>query len=210
MPRSYTILQSQHPYYIKVRSRHPNWYGLSQSQVWDILSDQLYFARHAFNIKIYQFVLMKDHFDMIISTPDNNISSAMAYFLREATRELQRKTGRINYIFHGKHIRTIISSQQHYKNIYKYLYTKPLRAGSCSSVESYPFSTLNGLLGKSRLLIPVEADEILFSEVDRILEWLNRPTLVKHEIQIARALRRSTFALPRVNKKPCELETILY
>jgi len=39
--------------------------------------------------------------------------------------------------------------------------------------EEYPYSTLNGLLGKRTLLIPIIEDTKLFSGVEQTLNWLN-------------------------------------
>jgi hypothetical protein len=89
----------------------------------------------------------------------------------------------------------------HFTTVYKYIYRNPVEAGLCQYVEEYPWSTLNGLLGFSKLHIPVEEDTFLFDAgVTPILEWLNTAPLPGHRVAVQKAIRRSCFALPKHNK----------
>ncbi len=72
------------------------------SEVWRIFESQLYFCKHAFNLKIYSFVLMSNHYHLILSAPDCNLSEAMQYFIREVSRELNRCGNRINRTFSSR------------------------------------------------------------------------------------------------------------
>ncbi len=201
MPRKPHIESSIFPFSISVRCINKDWFDLPAEDVWDILSDQLYFCRHAFNLRIHSFVLMGNHFHILLSTPDANLSNAMAYFLRESSREISRRTGRINRTFSDRFSRTLIADQNHLNTAYKYIYRNPVKAGRSLKVESYPFSTLSGLLGLTPLRIPLEADNILFghNNLENVLVWLNTdPTEHDYEL-VRRALKKKVFKFP---KKP--------
>ncbi len=59
-------------------------------------------------------------------------------------------------------------------NVYKYLYRNPVEAGLCKRVQDYKYSTLYGIMGESRLIIPIEEDSIMsLEELNEILIWLN-------------------------------------
>jgi putative transposase len=210
MSRPKMILQSEFPYSVASRSRNRDWYDLPLEEVWQLMTEYLYLCKHAFNLQIHQFVLMSNHYHLVVTTPDSNLPDAMAYFNKATSEEIQRLTGRRNQIYGSRYYRTIISKAHYFLNTYKYIYRNPVQARVCDTVESYPFSTLYGLLGKSNLLVPLLVDTTLFSDPAGTLAWLNRTTNPIHDIEMSRALRRSEFCLPSFRKKPSELETILY
>jgi putative transposase len=166
-------------------------------QVWEIMSQQLYFIRIAYEVDILAFVLMSNHFHMLIRTPHANLSLAMARFMRETSRGITKAAHRINQTWGNRHFRCIIESNHYYLHSYKYIYRNPVTAGMCDRVEDYPFSTLSGLLGAQRLLIPVAEDLTLFSDVEGTLQWLNRKPEEKHWETVRRALRKERFKLPK-------------
>ena len=82
----------------------------------------------------------------------------------------------------------------------------PVRAGLCRRAEEYKYSTLYGLLGQGRILIPVEEDTLLFPDVENTLVWINRPTSEKNWAAVRTALRRREFQLssdPDTKKESC-------
>lgn len=171
------------------------------------MEDQLYFVHHAFHVRIHAFVLMNNHFHLIISTPHANLSEAMAWFMRETSRSITRESNRINQTYGGRHFRNVISTTHYYLNAYKYLYYNPVRAGLCGNPLDYPYSTLPGLLGHQRLTIPVYEDSTLFSDIDGTLAWLNRKPKEEDWIAVRRALHRRSFGFPSSNSRRHKLET---
>lgn len=83
-----------------------------------------------------------------------------------------------------------------------------MRAGACEYTQDYPFSTLHGLLGPGRLLIPVESDDTLMLDVESTLEWLNRPPIDHQWDCVRNALRKTHFKLAKYenSKAPNWLE----
>ncbi len=165
--------------------------------MWRIFSEQLYFVSHAFNWRILSFVLMDNHYHMLVRTPDANLAEGMNFFQSNTSREIGREAGRINRIFGGPYGGSIVNSYPYYLNAYKYVYRNPVEPGLSSKVENYPYSTLRGLLGLSHLLIPIEEDTTLFSDVEGILAWLNNP-FPSTELRdaIGRAFKRPEFKIP--------------
>jgi hypothetical protein len=127
--------------------------------------------------------------------------------MTETSRELVKYSSRINQTYGGRHFRTVIGSNNYFLHVYKYVYLNPVKAGLASRAEEYPFSTLHGLLGQSRLVIPVEEDLTLFSDVEGTLDWINQPPSENNWETIRKTLRRKEFILPKQNRKVHELET---
>lgn len=181
-------------------------------EVWEVYSEQLFFAHHAFGLKIHSFVLMNNHFHLLATSPRANLSETMCYFMRETSRELGRLSKRINQIYGRPYFGSSLTSNHYFLNAYKYVYRNPVEAGLADCVESYPFSTLRALLGAQHTMIPVQEDTLLFSDVESQLRWLNTPyPNAKMRESIRKALQRREFRFPRTTKgKPHPLETHLY
>lgn len=78
-------------------------------------------------------------------------------------------------------------------NAYKYNYFNPVKAGVVERCENYRFSTLRGLLGYEKLLVPVVEDTLLIPDVEGTLDWLNRHPPKNHLDAIKSALRKAEF-----------------
>lgn len=97
MPRSKAILQSDYPYSITARCINREWFNISMNRVWDIFCDELTHVNQVYNMNIHSFVLMSNHFHLITSTPEANMSQAMQQFMHRSSRALTKEGNRINH-----------------------------------------------------------------------------------------------------------------
>jgi putative transposase len=174
--------------------------------VWQIMSEQLFFVHHAFKFKIHAFVLMSNHYHLIVSTPLANLPNGMAWFNRETSRSLTRAGNRINLTYGARHFRAVLSSHHYFLNAYKYLYYNPVHAKVCTNVLEYPFSTLQGLLGKKPVAFPIQEDTTLFGDLEGALAWLNRVPLEDNWEAVRKALKKKEFKLAKKDSRPHPLE----
>jgi putative transposase len=196
-------------YHVTSRCINREWF-VSMEEAWKIFEDYCYFLHRGFNIEILSFVLMSNHYHMILRAPEGNLSEAMRYFNREVSRRLTKDSGRINQTFGTRFHRSRINSYHHTLNVYKYIYTNPVRAGICDRVEEYRYSTLSGLLGLNKLVIPIVADQILFEDsLNNNLDWLNKPMCPKYIEYVRRGLTHKEFNVALVNRRPNPLENDL-
>ncbi len=213
MPRKRVPPNPDFPYHVTARCINREWFRIELPEVWSLMTDYLYLTSHLFSLEIQSFVLMSNHFHLVVRTPQANLSTAMNYFMRETSREITRKSGRINQTYGSRFHRSLITSHHYYMNVYKYVYRNPVRAGLCARVEDYPFSTLHGLLGQRKMLIPMVEDTLLFNPSldERHMKWLNTKSLSSHEEEIRKGLKRAVFSLVagKNSGRPSELETRL-
>ncbi|WP_416220941.1 transposase [Bdellovibrio sp. SKB1291214] len=116
---------------------------------------------------------MSNHFHLIASTPDANVSKCMQQFMYRVSRRLTRAGNRINQTFAGRHYKCILQHHNYYLNAYKYNYRNPVTAGICEKVEEYPYSSLRMKLGLSPQVIPLCEDSTFISDRVGTLRWLN-------------------------------------
>ncbi|MGE0634642.1 MAG: transposase [Pseudobdellovibrionaceae bacterium] len=211
MPRKKTILNVEFPSHISARCVNKEWFHIPLPQVWTIMSDYLFFIHHAYEIRIFSFVLMRNHFHMIASNPKGNMSQAMNYFMRETSKRIGEGSGRINQVYGGPYHKTRIDSNHYFQTAYKYVYRNPVEAGLTKAPENYPYSTLYGILGKGALEIPVVEDTFLFDNPSNHISWLNRKYSEEDRASIQEALRRAVFRFPkdRTTRRPHRLENHL-
>ncbi|MCB0340724.1 MAG: transposase [Bdellovibrionales bacterium] len=197
MPRKPFINSSEFPFHITARCINKEWFHLPMPAVWTVMENYLYFIHHEYKIILHAFVLMTNHFHLIATAPEANISEAMNYFMRETSRNLTEASGRINQTYGSRFFRTLIESEHYYQHAYKYVYRNPVEAGLTNKVEDYPYSTLHGLMGRSHTLIPTTYDDTLFSDLEATLNWLNQPPQRDDLSAVQSALRKRVFKLPR-------------
>ncbi len=190
MGRQPLIRTSNFPYHVTVRSNNRDWFYLPIDHVWSIFNAYLFKTQEQFNVEIHAFVLMSNHIHLLLTTPGANLDVAMKYFLRESCRSVNRTAGRINHLFGGPYKWSLIGDPVYYRHAYKYVYRNPVKAGVCSRIENYPFSTR----GKGPTLVimtPSRFDAAL--PESRLLEWLNVGYSKEEDDCVRRALRRREF-----------------
>jgi putative transposase len=174
MPRAKAILQSDFPYNITARCINKEWFNIEMPQVWRIFCEELNKTALDHKLLIHSFVLMNNHFHLIASTPEANISQCMQQFMVRSSRRLTRAGNRINETFAGRHFKCILNHPNYYLNAYKYNYRNPVDAGICERAEQYPFSSLQFVLGLSPRLFPMAEDTTFISDPYGTLEWLKK------------------------------------
>jgi putative transposase len=200
------------PYHLSARCLNKEWFHTSRAAVWKVMEEQLYLLHHGFGFQIWSFVLMSNHFHLMVTAPSDNLGEGMNYFMRETSRRIGFLSNRINHIYGARFHRSLIDSDWAFHHVYKYIYRNPVEAALCQRVEEYPYSTLHGLIGLSHLIVPVAADRILFRDFDQTLRWLNTRPLASHREVMRRGLHKRRFRLakdPRT-RGPHRLETELY
>ncbi len=213
MPRKNHTPSSEYPYHVTARCLNKEWFGASKSEIWSILTNNLYTVRHSYEVRILAFVLMDNHFHLLVQTPKANLSAAMNYFMRETSRSIGRITGRINHIYGSRYFRSLITNPHYYLHAYKYVYRNPVEVGLCANVEDYPYSSLHALLGQSHTIMPIEEDSTLFAGASHLtLAWLNTKPDPNTYQDVKNALRRNEFSLSKSvqRNKPNKLENELY
>lgn len=208
MGRKIFINHTDLPYHVTARCINHDWFSIDMQNVWEIMTRHLYFTHLAFNLRIHAFLLMGNHYHLIVTSPQQNLSAAMRYFMRETSRELTFYSCRINQTYGSRFHRSLLNSPLYYLHAYKYLYRNPVTAGICSKVEDYPYSTLQALLGNEKVEVPVLDDwnwGTLF-ERDETLQWLNTAPPKENLEQIRKALRKSIFKLSKRESRRSSLE----
>ncbi|MCM2352988.1 MAG: transposase [Pseudobdellovibrio sp.] len=143
MARKLLIRTSQSPYHITGRSNNKEFFYVDLETLWEIFLQAMESAENLFSCDFHAFVLMSNHYHLLISTPLSNIDKVMEHIQREVAKKANRKSARINHFFGGPYKWSLIYEEPYYWNAVKYIFRNPVRAGLCSDVLEYKYSSLN-------------------------------------------------------------------
>ncbi|RYF34753.1 MAG: hypothetical protein EOO38_29320 [Cytophagaceae bacterium] len=201
MPKRRPIYTPETIYHISARCINKEWFEIPMTAVWSIMSAYLFFIHHAFGCRIFAFVLMGNHFHLLISSPNAKLGPVMNYFMRETSRCIGFEAGRINQVYGAPYDATAITTDEHFADAYKYVYQNPLRAGIANDVLNYEWSTLPAVLGFTKSCIPLEADDRLVVDTAAALQWLNEVYKADDYQRVRKALKRPVFGYSKIKRK---------
>ena len=143
MPRKRIIRCSNRPYHITSRSNNKDWFSIGLEKIWPkflwLISDGI----SEFKISPHCFVLMSNHYHLLLTTPLENVDTFMQFFNHRLSLFIGGQSQRINRIFGGRYKSSLIKDDSHYLQVYKYVYQNPVRAILCEKIENYPFSSFH-------------------------------------------------------------------
>ncbi len=195
MPRKPTVRSNEHYYHLTGRANNKEHFYLPTEEVWEIMLKKLKKLQKENDLRISAFVLMSNHFHLLALTPREPIDRIMYFFMKEVTREMQKRTGRINKIFGGRYKGCLIDNPKYLLNVYKYIYRNPIAARVTERAEQYPFSTFAFQIEDRAL--PISLDQIMPMNIAVSslveLEWVNS-TFEDMEVESLKwGLTRSRF-----------------
>lgn len=194
MPRQLLVKSETHPYHITSRCNNKEFFPLPLSEVWEIMLAQLKRCHVEHSMGIHAFVLMGNHFHLLCHTPKANIDECMHSFLRMVSIIVNRRASSVNHLWGGRYRWSLIDSQRHYYQVYRYIFQNPIRAGIANRVENYPYSTL-----RKDLPFPLHSNvSMSFCGEEGELLWLNEKYDNEDVALIKSGLRKYQFDL---NKK---------
>ena len=191
MPRKNLIRTSEFPYHVTSRCHNQDWFQIPLNEVWELSGRAFKEAHKMFPIKLISYVLMNNHYHMIIKTPGANLDLFMREFNRRLTLKIQYRGKIINQVFGGRYKWCLISVNNYFVNCYRYVYQNPVRAGIVQKCEEYPFSTLQNVIKNKEFAIPI-CDHYGFKD-EWGLQWINETVPDQEREILINGLKRSEF-----------------
>jgi REP element-mobilizing transposase RayT len=213
MPRKNLIRSKIHPYHVTVRCNNREIFHCDLDFVWKIFNQEFVKILENYHPRIHAFVLMPNHFHLLISTPDQDLGVIMQNLISPITKILNFKASRSGRVFGARYHWSLIDSENYYDCALKYIYRNPIKAGLCKTALEYPFSTYRSHFGHEKLPFSIEPafefkSIIPNEQKDDFNNWINQPFSSEHEKAIKFAFGKSTFSPPRNlnSKKRIKLE----
>jgi putative transposase len=94
-----------------------------------------------FKINIYAYVLMSNHYHLLLQTHEKNLSRAMQWFGTTYTRHYNLRNRQSGHVFQGRFKSIIVENETYLLRLSCYIHRNPLRAGIVGRLASYAWSS---------------------------------------------------------------------
>lgn len=178
MPRKPLLRSDTSPYHVINRANNKEPFPLPMKTLWHIFVETLAATKNKYPFDLHCFVLMNNHYHLLIQTPHSNLDQIMHDFNMKLSHKIATASGRINRIFGARYKWSLIMNQKYYLSVYKYIYQNPLRAHIASRVEHYPYSSLNPGL-KKFALFDCRSQSYLIRDLNLTIEEKERLSIQK-------------------------------
>ena len=144
---------------------------------WVMIQTKIEKIKWSYQIDLHALVMMDSHLHILISSHQQKEN----FFTDHLRNELKIDQNQESYS-------EPISNHAQYLNTYKYIYRNPVEAGLCQSVETYEFSSLHFIMGRSIPYCQVTDQLGLVQNPFHLLNWLN--TSKNYKISQLKSLRQ--------------------
>ncbi len=112
-------------------------------------------STRTYNIKLYCFVLMKNHFHLLVETPLGNLSEFMRHFNITYTSHYNRRHNRVGHLYQGRYKSILVEKDSYLTMVSRYIHLNPVRTTEIKTLRpdqqlqhlwSYSWSSLPGYL----------------------------------------------------------------
>ena len=114
-------------------------------------------SSNIYAIKIYSYLLMSNHFHLLIDTPLGNLSEFMRHFNITYTSHFNRRYKRAGHLYQGRYKSILVDKDAYLSVLSRYIHLNPVRLKNMKAktekekvhyLKSYRWSSLTGYINK--------------------------------------------------------------
>lgn len=127
-------------------------------------------SQEIYQVKLYAWVLMENHFHLLLETPLGNLDQFMRRFNISYTGYFNRKYQRAGHLYQGRYKSILVEKESYLSELSRYIHLNPIRVQGMDSktpaekmkfLISYRWSTLGGYLEQKKKVAGVDYALIL-------------------------------------------------
>lgn len=100
-----------------------------------------------YDILVHSYVLMDNHYHMILETPRANLLKVMHGINSGYTGYFNRKYSRSGHLFQGRYKAILVDKENYLLELSRYVHLNPVRANMVEKPEDYKWSSYMGFIG---------------------------------------------------------------
>jgi REP element-mobilizing transposase RayT len=125
-------------------------------------------AKEKYGFLLNAYVLMTNHYHLVVETPEKNLSRIMHYLNGSYTTYTNIKRKRSGHLFQGRYKAIVVDKDSYFLELSRYLHLNPVRAKMVQKPEEYPYSSYTSLItGKPESIVDVGAILGMFSKSEK-------------------------------------------
>jgi len=150
-------------------------------------------GRQRFNLQIFAFCLMGNHFHLFLRTADANLSKAMQWLNGSYSGYFNWRHQRVGHLLQGRYKAVLVVEETHYLHLSMYLHLNPVRAGIVEDPDEYQWSSC-----------------LDYTRPAPRFGWLMRDEILSHygQSKTSRARRYRLECLALLNREPAFVEQL--
>jgi REP-associated tyrosine transposase len=117
-------------------------------------------ARDKYRFILHAYVIMGNHYHLVIETPEGNLSRIMHYINSSYTTYTNVKRKRNGHLFQGRYKAIIVDKDSYLLEVSRYLHLNPVRANMAQHPEEYQYSSYRSYISSGPTAV-VSTDTIL-------------------------------------------------
>jgi putative transposase len=101
-----------------------------------------------YEIIVYCYVLMNNHYHLLIETPQANLSRMMRDLNGHYTIYFNLRHGRAGHLFQGRYKAILVDKDNYLLELSRYIHLNPVRVKALSKPEQYSYSSMQYYIGR--------------------------------------------------------------
>jgi REP element-mobilizing transposase RayT len=98
---------------------------------------------------IHIYCLMSNHYHILLSTPEGNLSQIMLHINGGYTTYFNKRHKRAGHLFQGRYRAILVDADSYAGELSRYIHLNPVRAGIIGQAEKYLWSSYAAFIGKA-------------------------------------------------------------
>src|SRR6185369_14384072 len=98
-------------------------------------------------ILCHGWVLMDNHYHLLVETPSGNLSTAMKHLNGIYTQKFNRRHDRVGHLFQGRYKAIVVDKNRYLQELCRYVVLNPVRAGMVKEPKGWKWSSYRATAG---------------------------------------------------------------
>jgi len=100
---------------------------------------------------IHVYCLMSNHYHLLLSTPEGNLSQIMRHINGGYTTWFNKRHNRYGHLFQGRYKAILVEADPYAGELSRYIHLNPVRADMVRQPEQYQWSSYAAYIGKAKI-----------------------------------------------------------
>ena len=114
-----------------------------------------------FHLRVHGYVLMSNHYHVLVETPRSGLNRAMRYVNGVYTQAFNRRHRRVGHLFQGRYKAILVDKDSYLLELSRYVHLNPWRLTKSQDPFRYRWSSLNAYIGEVAVPSWLTVDEVL-------------------------------------------------
>lgn len=123
--------------------------------------DRLEAIYERYGVMIHAYVLMSNHYHLLLETPSSGLTAALHDLNTAYTNYFNRRHDRVGHLFQGRYRSILVDKDNYLLELSRYIHLNPVRAGMVRQPERYRWSSYGSYLSSNSSPEWLQTGEVL-------------------------------------------------